>query len=204
MGWVTGGLVPLAKFKEAGDGCKAIQLMKVASDDGFAVGTRHNVLAMPVREPRSLVALTPTAAAGGGTRATHIPSSLPAALMNISELLPPVGRPVVTSAQWSLCREGFKRGESIRLRSPERSSFIPCACALSLYLSIGGGPWSRLSLSTSLLALLRKESCFRGRCCPGGRGAGGKVTPPTATPRHSLLFCVVFFSVWRAPFSLCV
>ena len=156
------------------------------------------------RAPSLLSLQLPPPRAGGGTRATHIPSSLPAALMNISELLPPVGRPVVTSAQWSLCREGFKRGESIRLRSPERSSFIPCACALSLYLSIGGGPWSRLSLSTSLLALLRKESCFRGRCCPGGRGAGGKVTPPTATPRHSLLFCVVFFSVWRAPFSLCV
>ena len=71
MGWATGGLVPLAKFKEAGDGCKAIQLKKVASDDGWAVGTRHNVLAMPVREPRSLVALTPTAAAGGAAGAAH-------------------------------------------------------------------------------------------------------------------------------------
>ena len=172
MGWVTGGLVPLAKFKEAGDGCKAIQLMKVASDDGWAVGTRHNVLAMPVREPRSLVALTPTAAAGGGTRATHIPSSLPAALMNISELLPPVGRPVVTSAQWSLCREGFKRGESIRLRSPERSSFIPCACALSPStspLAVAPGP-------ASLSLPLSSPCCVRSRVFVVGavRGRGGR------------------------------
>ena len=115
----------------------------------------------------------------------------------------PFGRSVVTSAQWSLCREELKRGEFIRPRSPERSSLIPCACALSPStspLALAPGPAS-LSLSPSLSALLRKESCFRGRCCPGGRGAAGKVTPPTTTPRHSLLFCVVFFSVWRAPFS---
>ena len=84
----------------------------------------------------------------------------------------PFGRSVVTSAQWSLCREELKRGEFIRPRSPERSSLIPCACALSPStspLALAPGP-------ASLSPPLSPPCCVRSRVFVVGavRGGGGR------------------------------
>ena len=62
MGWATGGLVPLAEFKEAGDGCKAIQLKKVASADGWAVawpGESAPVMELPAEPSNFLILAHP-------------------------------------------------------------------------------------------------------------------------------------------------